>query len=115
MASIVALEPNEDYYVIEQQFDDTQYRLTLKWNERAQLWFLDLHLLNGYAVQLGTPITLRTFLTRFCRDAAAPKGDLIAIEQDNSLAEPGQRDFGSRVLLYYLTAADILALSEAEA
>ena len=99
---IVPTSVEEKLYSFEQSFDEVQYELTLRWNERASLWCIDIRLLNGDPVRLGIPVTTRTFLTRRTRTADSVRGELWACEQDGDSRDAGVNDLGDRVVLYYI-------------
>jgi hypothetical protein len=110
MVQIPTLLDGTQSYQIQVELDGTTFEFVFNWNDREGRWYFDLNditsnpLVSGRAVVLNLPL-----LARF-RQSTMPPGDLIAIDTSNSNIDASLTDLGDRVLLVYLTAADVLAV-----
>jgi hypothetical protein len=59
----------------------------------------------------GIPLIVEwPFWRQFRYLTSLPPGDMIAVDTSGQHLDPGQDDLGNRVLLYYLTQAELAAL-----
>lgn len=88
--------------------DGVPFRLRLRWNARAQAWFLDLStpervaIVSGVRIVTGIPL-----LARYGQRADLPAGHLVAADTSGAGEDPTYDDFGTRVRLFYAAAADL--------
>lgn len=88
------------------ELDGTEYLLTLQWNPRRDKWALSLNALDGTDILTGQNIALNLPLNR--RAVGGPPGVLMCIPAAPAdTAPPGLLDLGTRVELWYFTAADL--------
>ena len=87
--------------------DGISYQFTLKWNERASAWFLDIADANGAALasglrvcNAGLPVNSLVYL-----QANLPAGGIYAIANASPTMDATAEDLGNRVLLCYEEAA----------
>lgn len=91
--------------------DGTAYQLTLRWNERAQLWRMDIAdasgtvLVAGLAVRnAGLPVSASIY-----RREGLPPGLFTAVPTDQPGVDADVSELGLRVVLTYMDAADAAA------
>lgn len=108
----IPLETGLSAYTVRVPLDETMFRLTFRWNERALCWFMDVHADSGEAVVTGLRVVVGLTLLRQHRYRQnAPKGNLVAFDTTNRAIDPGLNDFGTRVVLLYIDAEELEALS----
>lgn len=97
--------------VLRCNFDGVPYQLTLRWNERAGLWRMDIAdvsgnvLAAGLAVRsAGLPIT-----TALYRREGLPPGLFVAVPTSDAGSDAGVEELGLRVVLTYVEQADAAA------
>jgi hypothetical protein len=87
---------------------DTSLDFATRWNELSSVWTMDLTRTDdGQALLRGIPLVLGA-------DLLAPYGlglgSLILVDTSGAGMEAGPEDLGDRVVMYYLTVADVEAL-----
>jgi hypothetical protein len=102
------LRPDLDDYQFETELEGETYQFRVAWNPRAGAYFLSLldgdenELKPGVRVVLGVPLYIRD------TDARFPPGQLIAIDTSHTDVEPAFGEFGRRVKLLYVEAAELV-------
>lgn len=89
--------------------DGREYGLRLLWNQREAQWYLDLFDAKGDPIVYGVKVVVGFPLLRRLVDPRSPPGEIFAQDRSREDRDPGLRDFGTRVLLTYQEAADLLA------
>jgi hypothetical protein len=99
--------PLSPHFDLSLELDGVTYLLELRWNSRADAWFLMLYTAEGDLV-LGSRKVVTDFpLWGRCRDARRPKGQLLAVDTAGEQLDAGLEDLGGRVQLLYFTAAEL--------
>lgn len=88
--------------------DGREYVLAFQWNQREAKWYLSISDQDGSPIVHGIKVVANFPLLRRLRDRRAPPGELYAQDRSGAGADPGLRDFGTRVILVYHPAADIV-------
>jgi hypothetical protein len=86
------------------------FTLTLRWNERMGAWLLDVADSAEIAIVHGIVVRVGLNLLGRYPGRGLPEGALVAADTSGADADPGRDDLGGRVLLLYLTAAEVEAL-----
>lgn len=86
------------------------YDLTFRWNQREDRWYLDISS-NGQALLKGLKLIADWPLFRAQTSELLPPGELIAFDQTGKGRDPGLRDLGSRVELFYFDSEEMARLA----
>lgn len=92
--------------------DGREYLLGFQWNQREECWSMSISDQGGAAIVYGIKVVANAPLLRRLTDRRAPPGEMFAMDRSGTGRDPGLRDFGTRVLLVYIDAADIVAALE---
>jgi hypothetical protein len=85
------------------------YRLQFAWNQRDERWYVQLRTDAGDLIA-ARKVAPNWPMLRGLRHPARPPGDLVALDHAESGAAIGLNDWGQRVVLAYLEAADVAEL-----
>jgi hypothetical protein len=85
--------------------DGREYVLAFAWNGREGSWYLSISDESGEPIST-VKILPNTPLFRRVKDARKPPGFLVALSGDDT--PPTLADLGTRVVLYYYDAAELL-------
>lgn len=91
--------------------DGAEYVLDIQWNGRLGRWTMAL--LDQEEAQLRGGITLvegSDILGPNRTDSRFPPGRLVVVDREAKGKDPGFDDFGTRVVLVYLDAAELAAI-----
>lgn len=91
--------------------DGTDYVLTFALNLRDGYWYLDVADQDGVPLASGIKVVVNWDLLRRCIDPRKPPGLLMAFDTTGQGLDPGSKDFGTRVQLLYLSAAEVAAVA----
>lgn len=112
---ILPLTPGIPRYRVSTALGDVVYVFDVFWNRRDECWYLDAYEEDGVtAIFHGAKIVLGAHIGRVHRHALVRAAALIAIDTA-ALGEPSKMrdatfdDLGSRVLVVYATADDLVA------
>lgn len=84
------------------------YTIECRWNVRANAWFMSLFDEQGTAPLLtGVRLVADWLLFSNNVDSGGPPGAFMAYDTSGQSIDPAFEDFGSRVQLVYLTAAEL--------
>lgn len=89
-----------DHYSEQVVLDDVTYTLDLRWNRRAERWFLAISDADGPIVSGMKVIVDRPLLTHV-GSSRKPPGVLMALDTSGAGEDPGIDELGDRVLLMY--------------
>lgn len=115
---IVPTSPDEPNYVQYTQLDGVVYQLNFRYNSRENTYRFDIALDDGTRVRDGVKIVCGISLLNPARwNPLCPKGILLAVPQNADDSPPGLGDLGEgrRVLLQYISAADVAAFVAGDA
>lgn len=110
MPQILPLVPSVAAYRVGTQLDGDQFILDVRWNSRADAWFLDILSEAEEPIRMGIKIVLGTLLGRRCVDPRFPNGLLIASDLSNAGREATFDDMGVRVVVFFYPATEVAAL-----
>lgn len=99
---------SDPFYVFTTTLGDTRYDFTIKWNDRGNVWTIDLVDSDTQAtIFLGVPIVIGC-------DIFSPfnigNGSLIAWDESGTQIDASFDDLGSRVNLYWFSADEVAAV-----
>lgn len=116
MAKTIPLSQTLGAYTEQIDLEDSTYVFAFTWNERAQngdgsrgSWFLDILDVDGNLIVAGRRCVVNTDLLAQYHHLAVPPGALMAFDTTNRELDPSEADFGTRVVLVYMTAAEVAA------
>lgn len=89
------------FYDFEVELEGAIYTIELRWNERADLWFLSLYDATGAPISQGRAAVLGVDLVGRTADARRPPGTIFVWDSANNDEEAGRYDLGGRVQLLY--------------
>lgn len=111
--AIVTLPSFDDpFHRFTTALDGTDYVFEFRYNQREQVWYFSLYLVDGTALTTGVKVVCKTHLLERYRDAALPQGVLMAIPNDGDDTPPAIGELGDdrRVSLVYFSPADVRAV-----
>ncbi|BBO74394.1 hypothetical protein DSCW_18110 [Desulfosarcina widdelii] len=88
------------------ELDGTVYGFRLRYNTRADAWFLDLLAADETVLLAGRAVRLGVDLLAHYSDAAFPPGRLFVVNFVDTYGEPDRENFGQDVKLIYVEAED---------
>jgi len=86
------------------------YRLVFRWNVRGAFWTMDVKEQDETVLLAGIKLVANWPLTDRYVNPDLPPGDFMAYDTAGTGLDPGREDLGGRVLLLYLTEAEVAAL-----
>jgi hypothetical protein len=86
------------------------YLFDVVWNARDGAWYFDLLSADQTQIYTSIKIVIGTALGRLCVNPAFPSGVFEAIDLSGAGLDAGFDDLGTRVVVYYYTAAEFAAL-----
>lgn len=92
-------------YYFEQPWtlDGTTYVLTMRYNLRAQCWYMDVADATGSAIVCGIPLLATRDLLKQYSAYNVPKGLMFVFDPSGQNATPGMDDFSVNHRLMYLS------------
>lgn len=90
--------------------DGATYRFRVRWNGRAEAWYLDIRTADGTALALGVKVVLGTALARWVRSPLWPAGILFATDDSGEGRDATYDDFGVRIKIVFMTFDEIVEL-----
>lgn len=95
------------YLTLQCLLDGVTYTLELRWNVRAQGWWMNIYDEQGTTVLLaGLRLALGAAIASNITGRPFP-GFFVLIDTTATNVDPGLNDLGDRVLLEYVEAADL--------
>lgn len=86
--------------------DSTPYEFSFTFNERAQLWTMNIKDDAGTDLVLGIPIYVnQLLLSQFQYDSRLPQGNLMAMNLIDGASPPVKDNFGTDVIMVYEEAS----------
>lgn len=108
MATLVLpVRSDVPFYDFEIDLEGRTYRFEIRWNGRAEAWFLTIRNSAGDILVAGRKIVLGAGLAGRSRTEGLPPGVLVAVDTTDSDVDPGRYDLGRRVLLVYAESTGV--------
>jgi hypothetical protein len=86
---------------------DAEFRITLLYNEREDLWHMDLYTADDEPLILGQRMAIDAFLLSAHPKDGMPAGELMLFDSTDSGAECGFEDMGTRCEFCYVPPEDL--------
>lgn len=106
---LIPLLPSQPDYLFSIVLEQTPYGMHVYWNDRDAAWYFDVLDISGAIIQPGIKIVLGAYLGRALRVPPFATGVFIAVDTSRAGIDATFDDLGTRVLLYYIPALDLLA------
>lgn len=87
----------------------TPYIFALRWNSRDTAWYMDVSEIDETTIVIGLKLVLGTYIGRTVTHPLFTEGVFVAVDTTNQHEEATYDDMGTRVELWYYTAAEIAA------
>jgi hypothetical protein len=107
------LDPTEENYSISCSLDGQNYTFRFYWNARASSWFFDLEresdglqLLSQTRVSVGAALIDQFVGFQGTTENEWPPGQLYVFDTSGADLDPGVKDLGARVKIFYLDASE---------
>jgi len=110
MPGILPLVPNEPNYRVGTALDGVQYTLDIRWNIRDSAWYMDVLTADGDMIRAGLKLVLGASIGGRVTDPRFPPGLLRVFDQSHTGVDATLEDMGTRVVVYYFSAQEMLDL-----
>jgi hypothetical protein len=90
------------------QIQGTTYIFDVYWNSRDAAWYFHVRDISETMIQAGIKIVLGAYLGRRSNDPLFRDGVFVAVDLANKGQEAGFDDLGSRVLVQYIPAEELM-------
>ena len=104
------LVPSVAFQRVSTQLEDVQFILDVRWNGRDDAWYMDLLAEDEEPIKVGMKITLGTLLGARSANAEFPVGVFLVIDTSGEDVNATFDDFGDRVVVMYVPAAEVADL-----
>lgn len=112
MAQVLPLQPSIAFYRFSTALDSVPYIFDVRWNGRDAAWYMDISDEAENPIGRGIKIVLGANLGQKNRTAAFPAGAFVAIDASGQGRDAGFDDIGSRVIVVFLSVADLEAIAD---
>lgn len=109
MAEVINTSTELSSYTQRTILDGREYLLTFQWNQREEKWYLSIADQDGDPLGQGIKVVANFPLNRALTDIRSPPGILYAMDRTGQGCDPLLRELGDRVLLIYITEAELAA------
>ena len=86
--------------------DGRDYVLRFDWNQRDGHWFLGIYDPNGSAIITGLKLVANWKLLGARTETLRPPGELLVLDLQTPVVDPGFADLGARHVLVYVEQAE---------
>lgn len=108
MATVqLPLEPSVPNYRVATTLSGVPYLLDVRWNGRAEAWFLTVLDARGVVIRAGIKIVLGVLLGWRVTDLRWPPGVFMAVDLSNRGIDARLDDLGTRVVVWYSPIEDL--------
>lgn len=108
MPNVLPLVPSVPNYRVSTTLDERQYVLDIRWNTRAGKWVMDVLTDEAQPIRTGLHLVLGAMYVS--SDPRWPAGLFVAADLSGEGREATLDDMGTRVVVFFYTAAEIAAL-----
>ncbi len=98
------------YYEIELVLDDVEFKLTFKFNDRDDSWYMTIRDPDDVLLRAGIRVVNEWALLRLWAEATRPDGEIVSVNQGDIDTLPGLDQLGAEVLLNYLDEDELIEL-----
>ncbi len=110
MPQVLPLIPSVPNYRVGTVLGTAPFVLDVRWNGRDGAWYLDILDEDAEPILTGIRVVLGALLGGRSVNPAFPPGRLIAADLSGEGRDAGIDDLGTRVLVYFYSAAEVLEL-----
>lgn len=110
MPVVLPIVPSVPNYRVSTTLDDVSYVLDVRWNGRAEAWYMDVRTDEGEAIRVGLKLVLGAYHGMRVTDERFPNGIFTAVDLSGEHREATLDDMGTRVVVLYYPASEIAAL-----
>lgn len=103
------LVPSVPSYRVGTTIEDVQYVLDVRWNARAEAWYIDILDEDETPLRMGMKVVLGAILGGRSALATMPRGMFTAYDTSGNEQDATLDDLGTRVVVYYYTEAEVAA------
>jgi hypothetical protein len=107
---VIPTTPSVPSYTQRTTLDGREYQFEFRWNTRDSAWYFHIADEQGAHIRSAIKVVLDWPLLRRIVDERRPPGSIMAIDSSGTSTNPTLDDFGTRVKLYYLDAAELAAI-----
>lgn len=104
------LVPSLSNYRLSTTLEGQEYLFDVRWNNREEAWYLSIFDVNGDVIKWNIKIVLGVQLGMRVTNANFPPGALYAIDLTNRGLEAKFDDIGERVVVIYLSSAEVAGI-----
>jgi len=107
--AVVALDvvPSIPNYRFTSDLEGVTYIFDLRWNARAQAWFMDLLEEDETPIRHGMKLVLGTLIGSDTKSDKMPPGRFVVEDASGENTDATLDDFGVRVFLYYFDSEEV--------
>jgi hypothetical protein len=98
---IIPTSITKSNYVQNTTLDGVEYVLRFRWNQRESKWYLAIELPDETVLVAGIKVVADWPLLKMQTSELLPPGELFAVDSTGQETDPGLRDLGERVTLFY--------------
>lgn len=102
------LQPSIGAYRFSSTLMGTPYWFDVRWDATNDAWFFDIRELDETPIALGLKLVLGAFIGRHVSHILFRRGVFAAVDTSGAESEAGFDDAGTRVILKYIPATDLL-------
>lgn len=106
----IPLTPSIGSYRFGTVIETVAYIFDVRWNVRAQAWYMDIREADETPIILGVRLVLGVYLGRRSNHDLFKNGVLIAVDLGIHGRDAGFDDLGVRVVLKYIPVLDLIQL-----
>ena len=109
MAEVIPIDAKLGVNRVRVRLDGVFFRLRFQWSGRFLTWSMSLESDDGVAILQSARVTADAGITLSQTQAGMPRGEIVPVDTSGRGADPGREDLGTRVLIVYLTEAELAA------
>lgn len=103
----IPLRNDLPFFDLQTVLDDVTYTLEIRWNTRAEAWFMNVLDIEGIVVYQAGLKLVANWMTSAYTTGRNPPGSFFLLDTSGQGEEPGEEDLGDRHKLLYFTASEI--------
>lgn len=98
------------HYSFDVQIEAQSFTFEFRWNSRAEFWACDIYDSTGEAIVTGRRVVIGPSMFWRFKSESLPTGHFVVADTASTDTDPTLDDFGTRVVIYYLTAEEAATL-----
>lgn len=110
MPQLIPLIPSEAFYSFSTTLDGVDYQFDVRWNARDAAWYFDILTVDQVMIRAGNKIALGSSPGGRSASENFPEGLFLVLDTSGAGIDASYEDLGTRVQMYFYTAAEINAL-----